>query len=312
MRLEFLDSVRLLVSFPLRSSSCGTAPFQTQERRAVVVAVSGEVLHTFNLQPGQIVLAGPNGHILLPNEKGLSILDADFSELQMLPWPKEADTGRIPFWTWAGRNISLTPSRGGFAIEGPYPNYAVAYFEGNPVKQVSNADTCSSPAAVTDGGFACFEQSPKPRVVVHFANGDWDLDDSRLGVRAWFWAALPTSDKLLLLTRKYKLREFQRGGDTRELADLHWLAPGLYNPGSSYLVTSSAAHRILVSGWGCWFPLNDSTGIGLYKRVVVLDYSSGAVVFKKQYSIGSDVVISPDGQWLAVREKDHLSLVPLT
>src|SRR5271169_678803 len=75
VQIEFLDSVRLLVSFPLHSSSCnGAGPFQTQERRAAVLDAGGKVLHSLDLQPGQFVQAGPNGHILLPAEKGLSIL----------------------------------------------------------------------------------------------------------------------------------------------------------------------------------------------------------------------------------------------
>lgn len=312
VRLEFLDSARLLVSFPLHSSSCsGTGPFQTQERRAAVVDAGGKVLRTLDLQPGQFVSAGPNGRILLPTEKGLSILEDDFSAIQMLPWPKEIDTGRIPFWTWAGRNISLTPSREGFVIEGPYPSYGVAYFDGNPVKLVTATGPCFPLAGVTDGGFACFEQSPKSKVVVHLMNGDWDLEDSHLGEREWAWAALPIPDRLLLLTSKFQLYEFQRGGSLKELADLRWLAPGLWNSGSTYTITSSSAHRILLSSWGCWFPLNDTTGIGYYERVVVLDYSSGAIIFRNKYSIGSDVTISPDGHLLAIREKNRLSMVAL-
>jgi hypothetical protein len=306
--LEFLDSVRLLVSFPLHSSSCnGTG--QTQERRAAVVNVSGEVLHTLNLQPGQLVRAGPNGRILLPTEKGLSILGADFSELQILPWPKEADTGRIPFWTFAARNTYLTPSHEGFVIEGPYPNYGVAYFSGDPIKLVTTTSTCSALPAVTDGGFACLEQNPVNKLVVHLVNSVWDVEDSRF--EKGEWTALPTPDRLLLLTSKSKLYEFQRGGKATELADLRWLTPGLWNSATSYTATSGAAHRILVSSWGCWFPLNDTTGIGYYKRILVLDYLSGAIIYRKKLSIGSDVTISPNGRLLAIRKDNRLSLVAL-
>lgn len=310
IQIEFLDSVRLLVSFPLHSSPCNPPnPLVTEERRASVVDVSGNILRSLDLQPGQLVRAGPNGHILLLTEKGLSLLEADFSGFQIVPWPKEADTGRVPFSTWGGRNISLTPSRGGFAIEGRYPNSGVTYFEGNAVKLVTAFGSCSQLAAVTDGGFACFEQTPQSKLVVHLMNGGWDLEDSRFEKREW--AALPNPDRVLLLTSKFQLYDFQRGGSVKPLAELHWLAPGLYTPGSTYTVTSSAAHRILVSSWGCWFPLNDTTGIGYYERVVVVDYSSGAVIFRKQYSIGSDVTISPDGHLLAIREKNHLSVVAL-
>jgi hypothetical protein len=309
--LEFLDSVRLLVSFPLYSSSCNGTD-QTEERRAVVVNVNGEVLKTLNLQHGQLVRAGPNGRILFPTEKGLRILGGDFSELQMLPWPEEAEAGRIPFQIWARTNIHLTPSRDGFAIGGPYPDYGVAYFEGDPVKLVTAISSCSSLRPVTDGGFGCLEQSPKNRLVVHLVNGGWDLEDFRFGDReSVAWAAFPVPDRLLLLTSKFKLYELRRGRNLRELGDLHWLAPGLWSSGSTYTVTSGTAHRILVSSWGCWFPITDTTGIGYYKRILVLDYLSGAIIFRKKSSIGSDVAISPNGHLLAIRENNRLSLVVL-
>jgi len=312
IQIEFLDSVRLLVSFPLHSSPCNLPnPLLTEERRAAVVDVSGKILRSLDLQPGQLVRAGPNGHILLLAEKELSLLDADFSGIQTFPWPKEAvdSTGHVPFSAWAGRNISLTPSRRGFAIEGRYSNYGVTYFEGNAVKLVTAIGSCSQLAAVTDGGFACFEQSPQSKLVVHLMDGGWDLEDSRFEKREW--VALPIPDRVLLLTSKFQLYDFQRGESVKLLAELHWLAPGLYTPGSTYTVTSSAAHRILVTSWGCWFPLSDTTGIGYYERIVVVDYSSGVVIFRKQYSIGSDVTISPDGHLLAIREKNRLSVVAL-
>jgi hypothetical protein len=309
IQIEFLDSARLLVSFPLHSSPCNEPNPMSAEKRAAVVAVSGTVLHTLDLQPGQLLRAGPNGHILSLTEKGLNVLDSDFSVIQMLPWPKEVESGRSAPWAWtAPGNILLTPSREGFVIEGSYPNYRVTYFEGNPVKLTTANEPCPL-AAVTDGGFACFEQGAKTRLVVHLANGDWSLGDSHLGNREL--TAPPIPDRVLLLTSKFHFYEFQRGGGIKELADLHWLAPGLLTSGLRYEVTSSTAQRILVASWGCWFPLNDTTGIGYYERVAVLDYSSGEFIFRKQCSIGSDVTISPDGHLLAIREKNRLSLVTL-
>jgi len=312
-RIEFLDPGRLLVSFPLHSSSCLTpGPFQTQQRHAVVLDAAGKLLHAMDLQPSQFVIAGPNGHILLPSANGLSILGDDFSAIQMLPWPKEAEIDPKSYWTLVGKNISLTPSRGGFVIQGFYPKYLAAYFEGNPLKQVIATAACSpSVEAVTDGGFACIELSPKSKIAVHLVNASWQLEDARFGAGDWKWAALPTPDTALLLTSKFKLFELQRGGNRRELADLHWLAPGLWNSALTYTVTSRDTHRVLVTSWGCWFPLNDTTGIGYYERILVLDYLTGAVIWKKKYSIGSDIAISPDGHSLAVREKNRLELVTL-
>jgi hypothetical protein len=140
-------------------------------------------------------------------------------------------------------------------------------------------------------------------------NDDWHLEDSLFQKRAW--VALPAPNRVLLLTSKFQLSQFIRPGNAEKVADLHWLAPGLGYPRTSYALTSSVAHRILVSSWGVRFPLNDSSGIGYWKRVVVLDYSSGQIIFRKQYALGSDFAISPDGHLLAVREKNRLSVIDL-
>ncbi len=311
IRIEFLDSAHLLVSFPLDSSPCkGEIPPASEKRRTAIVDVSGRILHVFDTQPGQLVCAGPNGHALLLTEKGISVLDADFSQVQVLSWPKEADTSRVPFWAWANKSISLAPSRSGFEIQiSLYPDYGVAYFDGNPLKLAMSVHSCFPTAIVTDGGFACFEQSPQSKLAIHLVDGGWELHDARLEKAEWI--AVPSSDQVLMLTTKFRLYKFTRSGAVSELANLSWLAPGLYNPGITYGVSSSAAHRILVSSWGTWFPINDTTGIGYYERIAVVDYSTGTVIFKRKYSIGTSVVISPDGRWLAAREKNRLSLVAL-
>jgi hypothetical protein len=301
-QLEFLDSDRLLVSFPINRSSCNGIG-QREERRAAVVNVSGDVLYTLNLLPGQLVAAGPDGHILLPTEKELIILGADFSALQTLPWPEG-----FRFWALAVRDIYLTPSREGFVIGGGHPNYVASYFAGDPITLVTTTSGCSAVRAAADGGFACFEQDPKDHLVVHLVSGVWSPGDS---FRDGRFVALPTPDNLVLLTSKFKLYAIQRGGTARELADLRWVAPGLSNIGTSYSLTSSAAHRILVSSWGCWFPLTDEAGIGYYKRNLVLDYLSGAIIYRKQSSILSDLAISPNGRFLAIRDNNRLSLIAL-
>jgi hypothetical protein len=308
-QIEFLDSVRLLVRFPLRSSPCDGQPqLQSQKWRAAVVDASGKTLHTLDLEPGQIVRAGPEGHILFLTEKELRILDSNFTSVQTLSWPKEVDPAQIPHGAWAATtSIELAPSRQGFVIRGPH--YGVAYFEGNPVKLAADVDSCSSDFVVTDGGFACLEPSTSAGLVVHLMNDDWHLEDTLFQKREW--VALPAPNRVLLLTNKFQLYRLTRLGNAEKVADLHWLAPRLGYPRTTYALTSSVAHRMLVSSRGVRFPLNDSSGIGYWNRVVVLDHSSGQILFRKQYTLDSDFAISPDGHLLAVREKNRLSVIEL-
>lgn len=310
-QIEFLDSAQLLVSFPLYSPTCdGPTRLELQKRRAAVIGASGKILHILDLEPGQVVRAGPEGHILFLTEKELRILDSDFAAIQTLLWPKEADPAQIPHGTWtAATNIELAPSRQGFAIHGPYPKYGVVYFEGNPVKRTADTDSCSPDFVVTDGGFGCLESSTSTRLVVHIRNDDWHLEDPLFQKREW--VALPAPNRVLLLTNKFELSRFIREGNAEKVADLRWLAPGLGYPRTGYALTSSVAHRILVSNSGSRLPLNDSSGVGYYHRIVVLDYSSGQIIFRKQYGLDSDLAISPDGHLLAVREKNRLSLAAL-
>jgi hypothetical protein len=310
-QIEFLDSVQLLVGFPIHSSPCDAqSQRQPQKWRAAVVDASGKTLHTLDLEPGQKVRAGPEGHILLLTEKEFSILDSDFTAVQRLSWPKEADPAQISHRSWSlATTIELAPSRQSFVIRGPPPRNGVAYFTGNPVKLSSEVDSCSLDIAVTDSGFACLEMSASAQLVVHRMNDDWHIESPLFQKREWF--ALPPFNRVLLLTNKFQLLQFTRSENSEKVADLHWLAPILGYPRTSYALTSSVAHRILVSSWGFLIPWSDLSGIGGYDRIVVLDYSSGQITFRKQYGLGADVVISPDGHLLAVREKNRLSVIDL-
>ncbi len=292
-QIEFLDSVELLVGFPIHSSPCDAqSQGQPQKRRAAVIDASGKILHTLDFDSGQKVRAGPEGHILLLTEKEFSILDSDFTAVQRLSWPKEADPAQILHWAWsAATTIELAPSRQGFVIRGPYPKNGVAYFNGNPVK-LTEVDFCSS-----------------AQLLVHRMNDDWHIESPLFQKREWF--ALPAFNRVLLLTNKFQLFQFTRPGNSERVADLHWLAPVLGYPRTGYALASSVTHRILVSSWGFLIPWSDTSGIGGYDRVVVLDYSSGQIIFRKQYGLGTEVVISPDGHLLAVRERNRLSVIDL-
>ena len=59
IQIEFLDSVRLLVSFPLHPSPCNLPnALMTEERRAAVVDVSGKILRSLDLQPCNLFVQG--------------------------------------------------------------------------------------------------------------------------------------------------------------------------------------------------------------------------------------------------------------
>jgi hypothetical protein len=42
--------------------------------------------------------------------------------------------------------------------------------------------------------------------------------------------------------------------------------------------------------------------------VAVVDVLEKRTIFRKQYDINSDVALSPDGRWFAVRERTRLTL----
>jgi len=301
--VEFLDSDRLLVSFPLRSAPCDRNRQPPAEKyRSVVIDTAGRQLHSFDWSPGENVQAGPDGHILMTSGWEIRILDSDFSVLQHVEWMSGEDPQRKAMQHWAWYLITA-PSRHGFIVGERYPQYRAAYFEGNPARQTVAADSCW-PAAVTDGGFACLEAS-KEQLVIHLGNSERDAHDPLLPKAQV--AILPDPQTVLILTDKYQLYLLGPSRSKQKIADLHWLAPG-WNSGFRWELASAAAGRILFFSHGARFPITDTGGFGLYLRVAVVDVASKAIVFRAQYPIDSDVAISPDGHLLAVRTKTRLTL----
>lgn len=300
--VEFLDSEHLLVSFPVRLSSCDKNDQPPADKyRSVIIDTAGRPQHSFDWSRGENVQAGPDGHILMTSGWEIRILDSDCSAPQRVEWVSGQDRKRVP--DWRGRLI-VAPSRHGFVIEDGYPQNRTAYFEGNPMRQTAAADSCWS-AAVTNGGFACVE-ADKQQLDIHLSDGERDVHNELLGKAGT--AILPDPHSVLLLTQKQQLFLLDAGGPATKIADLHWLAPG-WNSGFRW--DFGSAQRMLFFSHGTRFPITDTSGFGYYLRVAVVDVPSGTIVFRAQYPINSDVAISPDGHLLAVRRKTRLTLEKL-
>lgn len=303
--IEFLDSERLLVSFPLHSETCGKSnPSLPQKFRSVIVTTSGDALNSFEWSLGENIQAGPDDHILLTAGKEIDILDATFTVLQSIQWVRDGDTVWNLAHLWLG-SLILAPSRHGFLVHDGYPQYRVGYFDGNPDRQILTADSCLQ-VAVTDGGFACGQiTAGSLRFEIRVGTNEWNLDSPV--VQHARSLLLPTPETLLVVDDKFQLYELGPSAGTEKLADLKWLAPG-WNSGFRYELSSAAAGRVLFFSHGARFAITDTNGFGKYLRVAIFDIASKAIIFQRQYAIDSDVAISPDGRLLAVREKDRLSL----
>ena len=97
--VEFLDSERLLVSFPADTSGCdkkdGYGGRTARKFRTVVLDLFGRVLHSFDWDPEADVQPGPDGHILMLTGVDIRILDADFSLRQVLAGIRPALAGTV-------------------------------------------------------------------------------------------------------------------------------------------------------------------------------------------------------------------------
>jgi len=299
--VEFLDSERLLISFPVRSSPCVKNSQRPAEKyRSIIIDTSGLPLHSFDWLRGENVQAGPDGHILMTSGWEIRILDSDFSILQRIEWVSGQDRKQVPHWRGS---LITAPSRHGFVIADGYPRSRIAYFEGNPVRQIVASNSCW-PATVTDGGFACVEAG-KEQLDIHLSNSERNIHDHLLGKTGA--SVLPTPQTVLFLTDKHRLYLLNPSGAEQKIADLHWLAPG-WNAGFRWDLASGTVRRILFFSHGVRVPITDTTGFGYYLRVAVVDVLSRAIVFRAQYPIDSDVAISPDGHLFAVLTKTRLTL----
>jgi len=273
--VEFVDSERLLVSFPADTSNCdkkqGYTGRNPSQYRSVVMDLSGRVLHSLDWNLGDDVQAGPDGHILMVTEAEIRILGMDFSLLQTIP---DIPRGRVH------TSLALSPSRHGFAKKFGYPDYRVIYFEGSPAVKTEEADDCRL-VTIVDGGFLCRNPERLLEVIPHLSlNG----------------AAAPA---------------LHQGSDecwSDKIVRKRWLLPPRPAWSSREGSSVSASDRVMCFTTGTLFPISDTSGFGYFLRVAILDVLEKQVVFRKQYDIGSDVALSPDGHWFAVREQTRLTL----
>jgi hypothetical protein len=303
--IEFVDDEHLLVTFPLRSVPCdkyGQPP--AEKYRSVIIDLTGKALSSFERLPGENIQAGPDKRLLMSSGWQIRLLDWNFATLQHIDWTSsQGPQSKLPRWT--GRLI-LAPSRTGFLVTDGYPPNHTSYFEGMPAGQTSGVASCSLPA-VTDGGFGCLEVNTE-ELHIHVGDSVREIRDPILfQARA---AILPDSQTILILNEKYKLFLLGGPGGSREIADLRWLTPGA-GSGFRWEMASAASQRIMFFGHGARVPITDSSGFGYYLRTAIVDVTSKRIVFRKQYPIDDDLAVSPNGQFLAVRNKSNLTLISL-
>jgi hypothetical protein len=271
--IEFLDSERLLVSFSTDMTRCNENHTYTPSTfRSVIIDSSGKILRSFDWQHHQDIQAGPNGHILFTTGKEIRILDSDFSLLQTIPDPRP-EVQRT--------GVDVDPARHGFVVNDGYPTYHVVYFSGTPAQKTLEADHCN--AIAVEGGFVCWESDHPSRFTAHVE---------------------PNAPQPDLRGRN---TVFTPGLDRNP--DKKWVAPGwpawLGQDGRSI---SSTSGRIMYFCRGTRFPLTDGNGLGNFLRVIVVDTKENRTPLRKQYDVSSDVALSPDGNWFAVREGTRLTL----
>src|SRR5262249_22796636 len=132
--IDFLDSERLLVTFPTQTPGPDpTSRGKPEKLRSVVMDFSGKVLRS--LEDGE-VQPGPSGHVLQQQGEAVRILDSYFSILQ----PVRLEGRPV------GR-LEVVPERTGFIAASERNAYLpghVAYFSGMPAKPVLEADSCAA------------------------------------------------------------------------------------------------------------------------------------------------------------------------
>ena len=306
-RIEFLDDTHLLVHFATPDACSG--PAIPSEKHALhsavyglhsaVIDLSGHLIHTYDWQPGDDVIAGPDGHVLIVRPDAVRVVDLDFQTIQTIPWQEGGFPG-VPHPSVQLFHILVTPSRNAFAIIDR--NHA-SLFTGLPYKET--ASTTESAASVGDHGFVTWSGfNPGPAVL--------DVD----GVQ-WTTPAHPAlgrdlivagNDEVLGLDRKFNLYRIDKRGSESLIARLGSLAPGMWNSGFRFDQALPDASRVLFFSHGVRIAFTDSSGVWSYFRTAVLDLGTGKLVFQYDGHFGDDVSISPDGHLVAARHEARLTL----
>jgi hypothetical protein len=295
-RIEFLDDKHLLIHFAT-SEVCNESPYQREKHfHSAVIDLSGSLVATYDWQPGEDVIAGPDGNVLLVRPEAVRVVDLNFQPMQTLSWQQQGNSNLRLY------RVLLTPSRHGFAIVDR--NYA-ALFTGPPYKETSS--TNYSVAAVSDHGFLTFSGFDPGPPVLQVEGVEWPFP-----AHPTLGTLVVTGDSEVLgLDHKFNLyRLDQRGGEAM-IVSLSSLAPGMWNSGFRFDQSLPGANRVLFFSHGARIAFTDSSGILVYFRTAVLDLRTKKLVFHYNGHLDDDVSLSPDGHLVAVREEERLSLYGL-
>jgi hypothetical protein len=293
-----LDDKHLLLHFAT-SEVCNDPPFQGEKHfHSAVIDLSGHLLHTYDWQPGDDVIAGPDGNVLVVRPDAVRVVDPNFQSMQTISWQQQGFPG-VPHPNARLFRVLVTPSRHGFAIVDR--NHA-ALFTGSPYKETSS--TNYSVAAVGDHGFLTWSGFDPGPPVLHVDGVEWSAPaHPALGT-----LVVTGDSEVLGLDHKFNLyRIDQRGGEAL-IVSLSSLAPGMWNSGFRFDQALPDASRMLFLSHGARIAFTDSSGIWVYFRTAVLDLRTNKLVFRYNGHLGDDVSLSPDGHLVAVREEDRVSL----
>src|SRR5271155_4061049 len=134
--IEFLDDKHLLIHFAT-SEVCNAPPSQAEKHfHSTVIDLSGHLVHTYEWEPGDDVIAGPDGKVLVVRLDAVRVVDLNFQSIQTISWQQQDFPG-VPHANVRLFRVLLTPSRHGFAIV--ERNHAVL-FTGPPYKETSSTN----------------------------------------------------------------------------------------------------------------------------------------------------------------------------
>ena len=300
--LEFLDSQRLLISFPVVIRGTCESPGMPDNPtlRSIVMDLSGKAVSSLEWTSPEImnVQAGPDGAILEVTPVGVRLVDQAFRMLQRIElphdWAPKMDFPNPP-------SIQLAPSRHGFAANIPefigrgFLGYS-AYFAGpTPMRQTIAQSTddvvVGDDLVVAESGLRGVVARPR---VVAFGKKMYSCSNA-------YWFALPMKDHPVCMTSDFQLVDMAAVAGQTNIADVRSMVPGW---GSiRHLLCSSDSPRLLLYSRGTRFPVTDAWGFGSYFKVALVDLRHRKVMFRGSFPPTSAVAISPNGTLIAIREK---------
>jgi hypothetical protein len=293
-QIEFLDDEHLLVHYAT-SEACTGHPLQYARAglHSAVIGISGDLLHRYDWQPSEDVIAGPDGQILVVSPDSVRVVDQSFKALQSIPWHQEGSPSARLF------RVLITPSRHGFAI---VDRNRASLYTGPPY--AVTATTADFVATVTDHGFVALSGFDPGPPTLRVDGAEWPRP-ARPSLQP---CAALGSNEILGLDRKFNLYRMDRQGREALIAHLGSLAPGMWNSGFRFDLALPDARRMLFLSQGVRIAFTDTSGVWKYFRSAVLDLKTSQLVFHYGGHFGDDVSLSPDGHFVAVREKNLLSI----